>query len=178
MSSGAPTITQLAWVPCTCTRTILRTTNNSPTIVHAHRIKIHLFRPISGVACGNGCVDPPTRIIAETSKETSMRTDRLSHCGRRMSIFLLMLVLRGVCSQPANPVSTGVCYEQDRNYLAGTHAASRSVFPGVPSRWFPLFQRTGRPRPGHRQGGRRGHCGRDGARPPEPLGGSQGGRQE
>jgi hypothetical protein len=33
-------------------------------------------------------------------------------------------------------------------------------------------------RTGPRQGGRGGHCGRDGARPPEPLGGSQGGRQE
>src|SRR5690348_13542096 len=57
MSSGAPTITQLTWVPCTFTSTILRTTNNSPTVVHAHRIKIHLVRPISGVACSNGCVD-------------------------------------------------------------------------------------------------------------------------
>src|SRR5215469_13663771 len=64
------------------------------------------------------CRPPPGRIIAETSKETSLRTDRLSHCGRRMSLFLLMLVLRGVCSILANPVSTGVCYEQNSNYLA------------------------------------------------------------
>src|SRR5262249_39458719 len=28
------------------------------TIVHAHRIKIHLVRPLPGVACSNGCVDP------------------------------------------------------------------------------------------------------------------------
>ena len=27
--------------------------------------------------------------------------------------------------RPANPVSTGVCHEQDRNYFAGTHAAGR-----------------------------------------------------
>src|SRR5215468_7039992 len=105
-------------------------------------------------------------------------SDRLSHFRRRMSLFLLMLVLRGVCSIPANPVSTGVCYEQNRNYLSGTHAASRSVFPGDPSRWFPFLQRTGRPRPSHWQGGRGGHCARDGARLPESLGGSQGGRQE
>jgi len=31
--------------------------NNSPTIVHAHRIKIHLARPISGVASSNRFVD-------------------------------------------------------------------------------------------------------------------------
>src|SRR5215472_6474360 len=95
-----------------------------------------------------------------------------------MSLFLQTSVFCGICSIPANPVSTGVCHEQDRNYLSGTHAAGRAVFPGDRSRWFPLFQRTGRPRPGHRQGGRGGHCGTDGARPPEPLGGSQGGRQE
>jgi len=71
---GRTTITQLTWLPCTFTSTILRTANNSPTIVHAHRIKIHLVRPISGVACSNGCVDPPARIIAEPSKETSLRT--------------------------------------------------------------------------------------------------------
>jgi len=35
-----------------------------------------------------------------------------------------------------------------------------------------------RPRPGHWQGSRGGHCGRDGARLPESLGGSQGGRKE
>jgi reactive intermediate/imine deaminase len=35
----------------------------------------------------------------------------LSHFGRRMSLFLQTLVLRGICSIPANPVSTGVCYE-------------------------------------------------------------------
>src|SRR5579864_7092262 len=89
-------ITQLAWVPCTFTSTILRTANNSPTIVHAHRIKIHLFRPISGVDCSNGCVDPPARILAEPSKETSLRTDRLSHFGCRMSLFLQTLILRGI----------------------------------------------------------------------------------
>jgi len=31
--------------------------NNSPTIVHAHGIKIHLVRPLPGVALSNGCVD-------------------------------------------------------------------------------------------------------------------------
>jgi hypothetical protein len=36
---------------------ILRTANNNPTIVHAHRIKIHLVRPLSGVVLSNGCVD-------------------------------------------------------------------------------------------------------------------------
>src|SRR5437588_2453390 len=36
---------------------ILRTANNSPTIVHAHRIKIHLVLPLSGVVSSNGCVD-------------------------------------------------------------------------------------------------------------------------
>ncbi len=71
-----------------------------------------------------------------------MRTDRLSHFGRRMSLFLQTLVLRGICSIPANPVSTGVCYEQDRNYLSGTHAAGRPVLPGDRSRWFPILQRT------------------------------------
>src|ERR1700733_11133257 len=48
-----------------------------------------------------------------------------------------------------NPVSTGVCHEQDRNYLARARAAGRPVFPGDRSRWFPLLQRSGRPRPGH-----------------------------
>jgi hypothetical protein len=56
-SSGALSITQLTCAPCIFTSTILRTANNSPTIVHAHRIKIHLVRPISGVACSNGCID-------------------------------------------------------------------------------------------------------------------------
>ena len=57
----------------------------------------------------------------------------------------------------SNPVPTGVCYEQNSNYLAGTRAAAgRPVFPGNPSRWFPLLQRTGRPRPGHWQGRRGG----------------------
>ena len=73
-----------------------------------------------------------------------------------MSLFLLMLVLRGVCSIPANPVSTGVCYEQDSNYLSRTHAAGRPVFPGDPSRWFHLFQRTGRSRPDYGQAGEGG----------------------
>ena len=31
-------------------------------------------RPISGVACSNGSVAPPARIIAEPSKETSLKT--------------------------------------------------------------------------------------------------------
>jgi hypothetical protein len=44
---------------------------------------------------------------------------------------------------PANPVSAGVCSEQDRNYLSGTHAAGRPVLPGDRSRWFPIHQRTG-----------------------------------
>src|SRR5262250_113801 len=125
-----------------------------------------------------GVSTSPGRIIAELSKETSLRPDRLSHFGRRMSLFLLMLVLRGVCSIPAYPVSTGVCYEQSRNYLVRTRTAGRPIFPGGQNRWFPLLQRTGRPRPGHWQGGRGGHCARDGARLPESLGGSQGGRQE
>ena len=33
-----------------------------------------------------------------------------------MSLFLQTLVLSGIYSIPANPVSTGVLYEQDRNY--------------------------------------------------------------
>src|SRR5436309_236807 len=70
-----------------------------------------------------GLSTSPGRIIAETSKETSLRTDRLSHFGRRMSLFLQTRVRRGVSSILANPVSTGVRYEQDRNYFAGTHAA-------------------------------------------------------
>jgi hypothetical protein len=45
-----------------------------------------------------GLSTSPGRIIAEPSKETSLRTDRLSYFGRRMSLFLEMLVLRGVCS--------------------------------------------------------------------------------
>src|SRR5580693_2227370 len=57
---------------------------------------------------------------------------------------------------PSHLVSTGVCHEQDRNYLARTYAAGRPVFPGDRSRWFPLLQRSGRPRPGHWQGGRGG----------------------
>jgi len=48
----------------------------------------------------------------------------------------------------------------------------------IESRRFPLLQRSGRPRPGHWQGGRGGYCGRDRARLSESLGGSQGGRQE
>src|SRR5450755_4838887 len=47
-----------------------------------------------------GVSTSPGRIIAEPSKETSLMPDRLSHFGRRMSLFLLMLVLRGVCSYP------------------------------------------------------------------------------
>src|SRR5882762_4932620 len=54
------------------------------------------------------------------------------------------------------PVSTGVCHEQDHSYLARTRAAGRPVFPGDRSRWFPLLQRSGRPRSGHWQGGRGG----------------------
>src|SRR5207237_1795222 len=41
------------------------------------------------------------------------------------------------------------CYEQNSNYLARTRAAGRPIFPGSQNRWFPLLQRTGRPRPGH-----------------------------
>src|ERR1041384_3182548 len=36
------------------------------------------------------------------SEPSTASSYRLSHCGRRMSLFLLMLVLRGVCSIPAN----------------------------------------------------------------------------
>src|SRR6476646_746337 len=43
-----------------------------------------------------GVSTPPARIIAEPSKRTSLRTDRLSHFGRRMSLFLQTLVLRGI----------------------------------------------------------------------------------
>src|SRR5215472_18197299 len=103
-----------------------------------------------------GVSTSPVRIIAEPSKETSLRTDRLSHFGRRMSLFLQTLVLRSICSILANPVSTGVCYEQNSNYLSRTRAAGRPIFPGSQNRWFPLLQRTGRPRPGHWQGGRGG----------------------
>jgi 2-iminobutanoate/2-iminopropanoate deaminase len=56
----------------------------------------------------------------------------LSHFGCRISLFMLMLVLRGVCSVPANPLSTGVCYEQNSNYLSGTQPAGRPDFPGDP----------------------------------------------
>ncbi len=45
-----------------------------------------------------GLSTSPGRIIAETSKETSLRTDRLSHFGRRMSLFLQTLVLRVILS--------------------------------------------------------------------------------
>src|SRR5438046_30060 len=54
-----------------------------------------------------------------------------------------------------NQVFTGVCHEQDRNYLAQT-SAGRPVFPGDQSRWFHLFQRSYRPRPRHWQGSRGG----------------------
>jgi hypothetical protein len=40
----------------------------------------------------------PARIIAEPSKETSLRTDRLSHFGYRMSLFLQTLVPGGILS--------------------------------------------------------------------------------
>jgi hypothetical protein len=93
-------ITQLAWVPCTFTSTILRTTNNSPTIVHAHRIKIHLVRPISGVTCCNGCVEPPAQDYSEgdinEDRHLTANSDRLSHFGRRMSLFQLTLILGGL----------------------------------------------------------------------------------
>ena len=78
-----------------------------------------------------GVSTSPGRIIAETSKETSLRTDRLSYFGRRMSLFLQTSVFCGICSKPANPVSTGVCHEQDRNYLFGTHAAGRPFSQAV-----------------------------------------------
>ena len=45
-----------------------------------------------------GVSTSPGRIIAEPSKETSLRTDRLSHSSRRMSLFLQTLVLRSVRS--------------------------------------------------------------------------------
>jgi len=45
-----------------------------------------------------GVSTSPGRIIAEPSKETSLRTDRLSHFRRRMSLFLQMLVLRDILS--------------------------------------------------------------------------------
>src|SRR5215475_319555 len=45
-----------------------------------------------------GASTSPGRIIAETSKTTSLRTDRLSHCGRRMSLFRQTLVLRVILS--------------------------------------------------------------------------------
>ena len=38
------------------------------------------------------------RIIAEASKRTSPRTDRLSHFGHRTSLFLQTLDLRGISS--------------------------------------------------------------------------------
>src|SRR5690242_19822665 len=125
-----------------------------------------------------GVSTSPGRIIAETTKKKSLRTDRLSHFDRRMSLFLQTLVLRSVCSIPTNPVSTGVCYEQDCDYLSGTYAAGRPVLPRDRSRWSPLRQRSCWPRPGHWQGGRGGLCGRDGAHLPESLCGSQGGWQE
>ena len=43
-----------------------------------------------------GVSTSPGRIIAETSKETSLRTDRLSQFRHRMSLFLQTLVLRGI----------------------------------------------------------------------------------
>src|ERR1700756_3581178 len=45
-----------------------------------------------------GVSTSPGRIIAEPSKETSLRTDRLSHFGRRISLFLQTLVLRSILS--------------------------------------------------------------------------------
>jgi hypothetical protein len=57
-SSSAPSITQLTGAPCTFFTTIHCAANNSPIVVHAHRIKIHLVRPLFGVICSNGCVDP------------------------------------------------------------------------------------------------------------------------
>src|SRR5579864_1724926 len=45
-----------------------------------------------------GVSTSPERIIAEPSKETSLRTDRLSQCGHRMSLFLQTLVLRVILS--------------------------------------------------------------------------------
>src|SRR5205823_1986308 len=111
-----------------------------------------------------GVSTPPARIIAGASKETSLRTDRLSHSRRRMSLFLQTLVLSGIYSTLANQVFTGVLYEQDRNYFARTRAAGRPIFPGSQNRWFPLLQRTGRPRSVHWQGGRSVHCTLNGAR--------------
>ncbi len=67
--------------------------------------------------------------------------------------------------------------KQDRTHLVRAHAAGRPVFPGDQSRWFHLFQRSGRSRPDDGQAGGRRYCGRDGARLPESLGGSQGGLQ-
>src|SRR5215813_13308863 len=46
-----------------------------------------------------GVPTSPGRIIAEPSKETSLRTDRLSHFGHRMSLFLQTPVLRGILSR-------------------------------------------------------------------------------
>src|SRR5215475_7524085 len=45
-----------------------------------------------------GVSTSPARIIAETSKETSLRTDRLSRFGHRMSLVLQTVVLRGILS--------------------------------------------------------------------------------
>src|SRR6185437_1516417 len=45
-----------------------------------------------------GVSTSPARIIAETSKETSLKIDRLSHFGCRMSLFLQTLLVRGILS--------------------------------------------------------------------------------
>jgi len=45
-----------------------------------------------------GVSTSPGRIITEPSKKTSLRTDRLSYFGRRMSLFLQVLVLRSILS--------------------------------------------------------------------------------
>src|SRR5579864_1017289 len=72
---------------------------------------------------------------------------------------------------------TGVCYEQNSNYLAGTHAAGWPIFPGDQSRWFHLFQRSGRSRSHDGQAGDGRYRCRDGAHLPESFGGSQDGRK-
>ena len=90
--------------------------NNSPTVVHAHRIKIHLLRPIFGVARSNGCVDPPARIIAEPSLANS---DRLSHFGRRMSLFLRTLILLGILFDEQK-------HRQERNWRRDNAVAYRA----------------------------------------------------
>jgi hypothetical protein len=120
------------WLPSAFRTTILRTANNIPTIVQAHRIKIHLVRPISGVAWGNWQRRPSGTDHSESSMANS---DRLSHFGHRISLFLQTLVLRGILFRE---------HEHRQERIGGGSRATNMVYLALPSNRRNVWRRFGK----------------------------------